>query len=122
MRRAGLRVTHVAWHQGESDAGVTTGDAYVADFRALVASLRDEGVQAPVYAAVATICRSQGDPGLRAAQRSLPGRIAGVRPGPDTDALGAGPDRHDGCHFSETGQAAHARLWREALLAPTPVP
>ena len=115
----GIAPTHVLWHQGESDAIFeTSSEEYVETFRSLVDALRARGVTAPVIPAVTTLCRGERSPAIRAAQRSLPERVEGVLPGPDTDALDAPEHRPDTCHFSDSGLDAHAELWLAAW--PTP--
>jgi hypothetical protein len=51
------RVTHVLWHQGESDFAMGTDEALCKrDFMSFVASLRADGVDAPIYVSKATRC------------------------------------------------------------------
>ena len=130
LAEAGIRPTHVLWHQGESDVVADTPpNEYVAMFGGLVASLAELGIDAPVFPAVATHCYFED--GMRAtyaasaerirgAQASLPERIPNVRPGPDTDAIVGPRFRHDGCHFNYQGIDAHARLWVRALREAAP--
>lgn len=116
LHAAGLRITHVLWHQGERDAALDTPAAeYTAQFGAFLSGLRELGIDAPVYAAVATACGGPGHDALRSAQRALPERYPELKPGPDTDALDRLEHRHDACHFSDTGLDAHARLWLDAV-------
>lgn len=118
LARAGIAPTHVLWHQGENDARAgTPAQDYTRMFEALVATLQGYGIHAPVLPAIATLCNDLGSDELRAAQRALPQRIAGVYPGPDTDSLSDMRDRVDYCHFSQRGMEAHAALWTEAILA-----
>lgn len=116
MQALGIRPTHVLWHQGEAErAKGTRPKEYVERFRGIVEALRTSGIDAPVYPAIATICRSGANLEIRAAQRSLPDLMPGVRLGPDTDSLDRMSQRHDNCHFSDAGLDAHARLWVEAM-------
>lgn len=118
LARAGIAPTHVPWHQGENDArSGTPPDDYIRMFSDMVEALRGYGVEAPVFPAVATLCDNLGNDDLRAAQRALPERVAGVYPGPDTDTLSDMKDRFDYCHFSEQGLQAHAKLWTDAILS-----
>jgi hypothetical protein len=113
---AGLRVTHVLWHQGERDAELgTSSEDYARQFGELVGALRELGIDAPVYAAVASACGGPRSEAVRTAQRSLPLRFEGVRAGPDTDALDTLRDRYDACHFSDAGLDAHANAWLDAV-------
>ena len=132
LGRLGIRPTHVLWHQGESDVFEDTAEEdYVGQFQALATSLPALGIDAPVLPAVATRCDIRGDwpehvesaERIRSAQRSLPDRIANVRPGPDTDTITGPRFRPDSCHFTHRGIAAHARLWVRAIrdaAAPAP--
>jgi Carbohydrate esterase, sialic acid-specific acetylesterase len=118
LNRAGIAPTHVLWHQGENDARIGTASSdYIRMFTALVQSLRDYGIEAPVFPAIASICDDKGSDAIRSAQRALPEHIAGVHLGPDTDSLSDMRDRFDYCHFSERGLQAHAQLWSEVILS-----
>lgn len=118
LKLTGIETTHVLWHQGEDDArDGTTSDNYIKMFAALVESLRDYGINAPVFPAVASMCKDLGSDAIRSAQRALPERIGGVYPGPDTDSLSDMRDRYDFCHFSEKGLVGHAELWKEVILS-----
>ncbi len=113
---AGIVPTHVLWHQGEADVlSETTEEQYTAMFSQLVSSLRDYGIDAPVFPAVATICNNLGSDAVRDAQRLLPELLPGVYPGANTDTLTHFQYRPDNCHFSEAGLEAHAELWAETL-------
>ena len=111
------RVTDVVWHQGESDFDrATTSAAYAAAFASLVATLRQSGVEAPIYIAVSTRCGPawRADNPVARAQRGLAvdGRIHVAA---DTDALLASEDRYDDCHFSESGQRKVATAYAAAI-------
>jgi hypothetical protein len=69
----GLPVTHLLWHQGEDDAGrKTTKAAYKAAFLEMLASIRAEGVTAPIYVSIATLCQAlRSDPEIQEAQAEL---------------------------------------------------
>lgn len=108
------RVTHVIWHQGESDyADETEPEAYRAMFLKIVGRLRARGIDAPVFVSVATYCPPMRDwrdgNAIQAAQRSLPDEKLGVRPGVDSDAFDAKSSRSDNCHFAAAGQARMAQ-------------
>jgi hypothetical protein len=112
----GLRFTHLFWHQGESDNALDIGPAeYRARFLNIMRAIREAGVDAPVFVAVATRCGDYGEnKDIRWAQRDVVNHDLRIWQGPDTDALGPA-FRHDGCHFSTRGLDAHAELWLEYL-------
>ena len=117
-------VTDVIWHQGESDvANATTAEAYTAAFASLVASLTENGVDAPIFTSVSTRCGTQwnADNSIARAQRSLASDKR-VHVAADTDAILALEDRDDTCHLSESGQrkvaTAYARAIGEVRTAP----
>lgn len=112
---AHIRVTHVAWHQGESNIR-NSSEEYTAAFGEVLQSLRDTGIDAPVFPAIATICNNAGSNEIRQAQASLPDVYPNVFPGPNTDSLDRFEHRHDMCHFSTLGLALHAELWRDAFF------
>lgn len=117
-----LKITHVLWHQGESNHVLLSGglDAqqnaanYTADFYTLVNYLRSIGVTAPVYNAMATRCVGEPDYVLQQAQRNLASDSLKIYNGPNTDMLG-NEFRYDKCHFNEHGMNLHAEMWLEAI-------
>ncbi len=114
-RDAGFAPTFVIWHQGESNTRWNADPVlYGTLFRDIVASIRARGVDAPVFAALASICLAGADRLTRAGQAALPDAALGIHPGPDTDTLGMAL-RFDSCHFSAEGMTQHARLWAETL-------
>ena len=115
VRGSGLGVTHLLWHQGESDVGTTGTLAYKTMFLDLLVSIRNEGVDAPIYVSVTTRCHNQGaDRTIRRAQQELVDPSLGIYAGPDTDKLGR-RYRYDRCHFSTEGLDEFADLWLRAL-------
>ncbi|HSF04479.1 MAG TPA: sialate O-acetylesterase [Methylomirabilota bacterium] len=112
----GLTITHMLWHQGESDAiSQTSTTAYKSMFLSMLSSIRRQGVDAPILVSIATRCRkNRGDLDIRQAQKELADAQAGIYPGPDTDKLGLG-FRWDGCHFSDEGLERTAQMWINAL-------
>jgi hypothetical protein len=112
----GLRFTHLLWHQGESDAALLIHPTdYRLRFQNVMRGIREAGVDAPVFVAVATRCGGYPEnKDIRWVQRDLVNHDLRIWQGPDTDVLG--PEfRHDGCHFSTLGLDAHAELWVEFL-------
>lgn len=112
LNAAGIKVTHIAWHQGESNSK-DDAEEYVAAFGKVYKSLRDVGFDAPIFPAIATICFDRGSDDIRAAQALLPKRFPGVFLGANTDTLDRFIFRHDLCHLSALGLSKHAELWQQ---------
>jgi hypothetical protein len=113
----GYKVTEVIWHQGESDfMEATSTSDYVASFESLVDTLVENGVDAPIYISVSTRCGTPwtADNPTAAAQRAVVDNKR-ILLGADTDTLLLPEDRHDGCHYSETGQKKTAASYAEAI-------
>lgn len=113
------RITHVLWHQGESDYDFRTPEAtYISAFGSIVASLRGAGVTAPVYVSTASFEERYRDWAITnpitMAQAKIPDGKA-IFPGPDTDADLNKLDRYDGVHFAATGQEKFAARWVDIL-------
>lgn len=115
-RLAGLEITHLLWHQGESDSRLGTGrTTYISQFHALITSIRAEGILAPAYVSLATYCRSNQSFAIRAAQTALLSAELNIRQGPDTDRFLSDVDRYDGCHFSPSGMEKYSDAWADIL-------
>ena len=114
------RVTHVIWHQGESDFNEgTSADAYRASLLKIATRLRAQGVSAPIHLSVATYCFKMNASWKAAnpvatALRDLPDGEAGLRRGVDTDSFGRDA-RYDDCHLSERGMADLAKAYARLL-------
>ena len=114
--RSGLSPTFVLWQQGEADARAgTSAQDYRHGLLALAALLAKQGIAAPVLLAQATVCRSAPAASLRQAVGALIAQDARFAAGPDTDALNQPGQRHDGCHWSDTGRDAAALAWAKAI-------
>jgi hypothetical protein len=113
-------LTSVLWHQGEGNNGPKVSqDDYVRNLTNIFIALRSIGVYAPIYVAQATICNSEPNAVIRAAQREIVNPRRDIRAGPDTDQIG--PDlRYDHCHMSSEGVERHARLWFDTLMRDMP--
>jgi Carbohydrate esterase, sialic acid-specific acetylesterase len=115
LRETGFWPSHVFWHQGEADAHYgTSAQDYTAAFSALFQSLRQLGIAAPVYVAIASLFsipegyQSQQNV-IRAAQRSLISGDIGILAGPDTDVI---RNRYDGCIWERSGYRSMPLLGR----------
>lgn len=116
----GYKVTEVVWHQGERDFELMTpADLYVTAFNSLVESLRENGVDAPVFVAIATKCRrnwTAGNPTAAGQRAVIDNRRVFL--GADTDALLSEADRReDKCHLSGSGQTKTATAYAQAIKA-----
>jgi hypothetical protein len=126
LKRAGIRIDMLCWHQGEADANhrTTSAEEYKSGFRRLVKRIRAAGCEAPIYVAVASLCEKDPHPyqnheQIRLAQQQLVAISEGLLPGPDTDRFD-GDYRSDGCHLSESGLDAVAQAWLESIAAHPP--
>jgi hypothetical protein len=113
------RVTHVLWHQGESDFALKTDPArYKEQFLSFADTLRANAVDATVFVSTATRCL----PGwsehnaTEMAQQELAADEPGFAPGVDTDKLLSAQDRYDDCHMADSGEVKTAKAWA-AILA-----
>jgi peptidoglycan/LPS O-acetylase OafA/YrhL len=104
------------WQQGEADAqsGITRAQ-YLEQFTLLVKQLRNNGVTAPLLAALSTHCKNTGSEPVRNAILAVSHTDPSVLIGPDTDVL-VGPHRINDCHFTSSGIDASAELWKAAII------
>jgi Carbohydrate esterase, sialic acid-specific acetylesterase len=123
LKRAGITVDLLCWQQGEANANHTsmTADEYRDCFRAILRGVREAGVKAQVYVALATLCENDSHPfqnsaEIRLGQKKLVSLGDRVLPGPDLDQIGI-EHRRDGCHFSASGQELAAQAWFLAISA-----
>src|SRR5207302_978124 len=94
---------------------------YCGFFRSMLREVREAGVDAPVYVALATLCEGAPHPfqnraEIRRGQKKAVSIRDRIRPGPDTDLIGI-EHRRDGCHFSASGQELAAQAWFKAITA-----
>lgn len=115
------RITDVIWQQGQADARRgTPADQYRRAFRAVRATLRAGGADAPVFGAITTHCRNDGrfDPHneIATTQRALFSAgemIYSV----NVDALPPRLRSYDGCHFNRHGLWVLAYHYADAIQA-----
>ncbi len=116
FNKAGLRLTHVFWHQGETDNGGISGEEYKRLFLEIKNRLYSHGPRPQVFICVATWTRQMGTDGLlQQAQRELAREHPDIFLGPNTDLLISESDRYDGAHFSASGLDRFASAWIAAL-------
>ena len=125
LQDSGYRVTNVLWVQGEKDLVMgTTAEAYQEQFMSMVDTLRQHGVEAPVYISIASKCLEPSNGGFKEhipdnpivrAQLSLSKSGHGIREGVNSDALLDGDDRYDDCHIGGTGAEKVSQAWLNLL-------
>lgn len=116
-----IRVTHILWHQGETDNLLNTPAAkYKEQLGAILQTLR-KSQSADFYVSLASyhpscITKPLGvDSIIRKAQKEFINENKGVLLGPDTDTLIYAIYRYDSVHFSDFGLDAFAKLWFRSI-------
>ena len=121
---AGLAVSAVVWHQGETDAVNRTSAAdYEAALTVTLSRVHALAPPAPIFVCLASR-PAQDQPAsaaVRAAQQAVIERLAFVHAGVDTD-LFAESLRSDGVHFNLQGAELLGRLLAQAVRQPRDVP
>ncbi len=124
LQASNHEITHILWHQGESNHSATNPNIsttqnaldYKNNFNILVNYLRDLNVNSPIFIAQATRCGSRSiDIDLQNAQFQLANDSLKIYNGPNTDLLG-NEYRYDNCHFNAKGLNEHAQLWADILI------
>ena len=117
MNSMGLPITHILWHQGESDTvNKTTKEDYKERFLDMWSNMRKQGIDAPIYIAQASRYGKLTNKNVVKAQMELSMENVGVFAGPNTDIIDSFDDRtDDGQRFSEQGLEKHAKGWLEYL-------
>jgi len=117
LKALGFPVTHIFWHQGESDTtSETTRTEYKERFLNMYESMRKHGITAPVYVAQASRYAKKTSTEIVQAQKELALENEGIYEGPNTDRIDSIDDRtEDGQRFSKTGLEKFADLWFTSL-------
>ncbi|MGR9220963.1 sialate O-acetylesterase (plasmid) [Rhizobium leguminosarum] len=125
LQDSGYRITSVLWVQGEKDLVIgTTAETYQEYFMSMVDTLRQHGVEAPVYISIASKCLEPSNGGFKEhipdnaivrAQLALSKSGHGIREGVNSDALLDGDDRYDDCHIGGTGAEKMSEAWLNLL-------
>ena len=105
------RVTDMIWHQGESDRIYTHTEVYETYFMSMIDSIRDAGINAPIFMSVASICGEEGSwayPNRVSNAQTRLVDVDGVELGVNTDELVPIQLRYDNCHFAKAGQEVAA--------------
>ena len=116
-----ISVTHIFWHQGETDnINNTSRVKYKEQLATILQTLR-KYQSADFYVSIASyypgsVAKPLGvDSVIRNAQREFINENKKVLLGPDTDTLIYAIHRYDGVHFSDYGLLAFAQLWLRAI-------
>lgn len=116
LKEMNLPPDAILWQQGETDArDATTAEEYAAKLDLLAGVLTRAGIDAPVFLARSTVCRTSPSLPIRDAIERKITQGGRWKSGPDTDRLNGPVLRRDGCHFSAAGLDAAAGLWAAAL-------
>lgn len=125
LQQSQLNVTHVLWHQGESNnialnpnlTPQENAQFYKDQFLILSNYLRANNINSPIFLAQTSRCASmESDYDLLQAQQDLAIDSLNIFNGPNTDIIG-NEYRYDDCHFNSKGLEKHAQLWSDILLA-----
>lgn len=116
MKALGLMPHVILWQQGEADAKLGTAkEAYSVGLDMLAKELLQAGTDAPVMAALSTVCRSLPNLDISTAITVKAAQNSRFIVGPNTDRLTDAGSRSDGCHFSASGLDQAARMWAKEL-------
>lgn len=113
--------THVLWYQGESDYFAQTSAAkYRSELTDIFDSIREDGVSAPIFIAVATRCNAIApqwtrDNPIAHVQRTYRESDPSVHIGVDSDMLLSNSDRFDNCHLGPAGVDKVVASWTRIL-------
>ena len=117
-----IRLTHIFWHQGETDNILNSSKAkYKENLGAIFQVLR-KYQSADFYVSIASyhpvsIAKPLGvDNVIREAQKEFINENKGVLVGPDTDTLIHAIHRHDSVHFSDFGMSLFTQQGLNAML------
>jgi len=110
IQKDSIKITHIIWHQGESDNIENTAkDVYKAKLKKILLQIRAHGIKANFYVCVASyhpyvMDKFNGvDSCIQSAQIEFAKENKGTKLGPNTDLINLAADRWDGVHFSKRG-------------------
>jgi hypothetical protein len=121
LKSRNIKLTHILWHQGESNNGTSKVD-YKKNLSSILKTIRSNGQNAPFYCSIASytptaLNKPKGiDINIQAAQREFINENEGVLLGPNTDTILDAIDRYDSQHFSKVGKAKYVNLWMQSLI------
>lgn len=117
-----IQLTHIFWHQGETDNLKNTTEATYKEQLAIILQTLRKTQSADLHVSIASYhpgstTKPLGvDTVIQKAQQSFINEKKGVLQGPDTDVLIHAIHRYDGVHFSDFGMDAFAQLWLKAIV------
>ena len=117
LESMGFPISHIFWHQGETDTvnGTKTSE-YKEHFMNMLNNMRKQGIKAPVFVAIASRYGNLTSNEVTCAQQELIKENEDILEGPNTDTIDSIEDRtSDGQRFSETGLEKHAELWLDSI-------
>lgn len=123
IEKDSIRVTHVIWHQGETDAVENTPKhIYKEKLKKILLQLRKHKITSSFYVCIASyqpsnINKLQGvDTVIQNAQMEFVKENEGTKLGANTDLFNLAIDRYDGIHFSKSGLDKFAKALFEAII------
>lgn len=122
IEKDSIRVTHVIWHQGETDAVENTPKhIYKEKLKKILMQLRAHRITSTFYVCIASyqpsnINKLNGvDTLIQNAQIEFVKENEGAKLGVNTDLFNLVADRYDGIHFSKSGLDKFAKALFEAI-------
>lgn len=115
LKQMDVNLTHVFWHQGETDSVLqTTGTDYYNMFMNIRDNIREYS-EAPIFVARASLCGDSYSSEILNTQTMLSENNDDIFYGPNTDLIGYDFRRPDKCHFNYYGAVLHANGWLKSL-------
>jgi hypothetical protein len=117
-QKAGFRISHVFWQQGETDnANGMSEKAYQSALGKVIVELRAKGVTAPIGIAQATYAFNKTNQPMgislpiQQAQKKIVLSFPGLFLGPNADSIDKAYYRYEDLHFSAEGLDVLANAW-----------
>ena len=114
LKKNHIKLTHIFWHQGETDLG-TSQQHYKEQLTKILKTLRFYEQNAPFYCSIASYNPGLPNLPVSSAQNEFIKENENVLRGPNTDLIIAKEDRWQKVHFTETGMNKYAAAWYVAI-------
>lgn len=112
-----FKITHILWHQGETDAYENMSkDEYKHHFKLIADDIKSTINNVPIYIAQASWCKNSESTDILNAQLALSEEYDNIKLGSNTDLLVDESDRHGMCYFSKSGLDKHADAWIKSIF------